>query len=929
MSDSEEPCPPGAPSGGVARSASPVSRWLGGLKRPVWPLPMALRARLLLLLGSLVCIKAALLVQMRGHLVQTHWYVGPHPPNWVCPAAFGLFVALGVWNLVGLGKACQAVGIKAVRAANGAVVGLGLLFIFLTLNAGYRNYLYPIMDRVLGWGSLVPYLSLDLFFHLPYLAVWLAGYALAYYLLARSGKELWTPYLTAAVAGAYALVCLRELQFCRDRLLLADGLGLAFVLGAARGDQRWSAWWLVLPVLWVLSAWGLFRYCSGLPSANPYFVMLACDSLVLFGATVLLARKWGFLQAWQTRLPFFFPAFILLSNTHYPAAESYNNLLCQLLKLPHYFLGELGLASLVALSGVLYVRLRPRGAWWWLDLLCVLLIALALADFRLCQVMGVRLDWGVLSFGDSPKMMWRVARPYVPGLAAGFGLLVGAYLLGLRMLLRRRGSSPASPVGGPQPDHRAYGAACLVSLAVVGWAVTPADNARGQVACQLVRTCPLWQSMASPPLARDEFLRRAKSLGLGDFEGLPPRSSSREPARMNVLLVFMESSYNQHLSLFGSAEETQPLLSKYKDRMELFPNFFSNFAASMNARFATFTSLYPARDCARFTSQRVKVKSLFEVLHDQGYTCSLFYSSYLDYTGFRDFLRGRGLDEMYEAETMPGQRVTKPLAWGIREEETLGAIRSQIRKYATGRQPFFLTYVPAAPHYPYDGIPRSFCKFRPRELGDYTPVYINELLYMDWVIASIVDQLKGSALLDQTLVIITNDHGEMLGANGGSIGHGWALTPELANTPLIVLDPRHPGYHLNYTPGSQIDVLPTVLDRLGIPIPAGELYEGRSLDAEAGGEERVAYLNTFQQYAVLSGNRLIFGQRSPDPGGKEAPGGVYVMTNQASKTVFAKQSPSPEPPPSIRAFDDFQENLLRHYSFYQHCLRRGPSYSRR
>ena len=62
----------------------------------------------------------------------------------------------------------------------------------------------------------------------------------------------------------------------------------------------------------------------------------------------------------------------------------------------------------------------------------------------------------------------------------------------------------------------------------------------------------------------------------------------------------MESSYNQHLSLFGSREETQPLLSKYKDRMEIFPNFFSNFAGSIHARFASFTSLYPTED---FTTQ--------------------------------------------------------------------------------------------------------------------------------------------------------------------------------------------------------------------------------------------------------------------------------------------------------------------------------------
>src|SRR5439155_19361356 len=157
-----------------------------------------------------------------------------------------------------------------------------------------------------------------------------------------------------------------------------------------------------------------------------------------------------------------------------------------------------------------------------------------------------------------------------------------------------------------------------------------------------------------------------------------------------------------------------------------------NFAGSIYARFATFTSLYPTVDFNAFTAQRVKVKSLFEVLRDQGYASSLFDSSFLDYTGFRDFLAGRGIDEMYDADRMPGRRKTQRVSWGLREVETLGAIREQIKEYAAQNQRFFLTYIPAAPHYPYDSTPNEFRKFKPAEMGDYTPFYLNALLYMDW-----------------------------------------------------------------------------------------------------------------------------------------------------------------------------------------------------
>jgi phosphoglycerol transferase MdoB-like AlkP superfamily enzyme len=387
----------------------------------------------------------------------------------------------------------------------------------------------------------------------------------------------------------------------------------------------------------------------------------------------------------------------------------------------------------------------------------------------------------------------------------------------------------------------------------------------------------------------------------------------------------MESSYNKYLSLFGSEYYTQPLLSKYKDRMEIFPNFFSDFASSIHARFATFTSLYPVRDYNAFTIHRVGVKSLFEVLHDNGYASSLFYSSFFEYTGFGDFLKNRGIDEMYDANNMPGARGAENVSWGLKEETTLVAIRQQIKKYHQTGQRFFLTYVPAAPHYPYDNIPKQFRKFKKLDLNDYTPVYLNDLLYMDWVISSIVDQLAQSGLLDQTLVIITNDHGEMLGGKDENVGHGWAFSPELANTPLIIMDPKNPGCRFNYAVGSQVDFLPTVLDRLNLPLPVGQLYQGRSLDRSENRDDRSVYLNTIQQFGVLHGNQISVGDRdSNTPGFKNS---SFTISNDGAKTVFTSRPPLDKAALSINSFDAFQENLLRNYSLYCQslCKQSGPA----
>jgi arylsulfatase A-like enzyme len=623
----------------------------------------------------------------------------------------------------------------------------------------------------------------------------------------------------------------------------------------------------------------------------------------------------------------------------------------------------------VLLGAGLAWRLWPKARFWWLDILSLALVVLAMVDLRVTQIMGVRLEWNVVTFGDSPVMMWRMAKPYLLGLLGGFGAMLLLYLLAVRAFqLWFHFALPGGPAHGhscpQQASHRLWSTAprtfsylsrwlrtrmsarrtnpekswtifstntgcwfalgSFVLLGLLGWAVAQPDKAEGESGFRLVLSSPLWNRVANRTLSSQEFLATAKSLGLDNSENASPVPLA--PARdVNVLLVFLESSYNKHLSLFGSAEETQPLLSKYKDRMEIFPNFFSDFAGSIHARFATFTSLYPVRDYNAFTMRRVNVKSVFEVLHEHGYACSMFYSSFFDYTGFGDFLKGRGLDEMYDANTMPGQHAAERVAWGLREDATLEAIRSQIKKYALADQRFFLTYVPAAPHYPYDNIPKEFCKFKKTSMGDYTPAYLNELLYMDFILASIVDQLKESGLLDKTMVIITNDHGEMLGNEGNPIGHGWAFTPELGNTPLIIMDPQNPGNHVNYTIGSQVDLLPTLLARLNLPTPPGQLYEGRSLDATGTPNARRIYLNTLQQFGVLAGNQIFVGERRTGGASSTASGRIFGIANEGTKTLFTEVHSAPGNGISIEPFDDFQENLLRNYSFYSDALTKGKS----
>src|SRR5206468_9969804 len=175
--------------------------------------------------------------------------------------------------------------------------------------------------------------------------------------------------------------------------------------------------WLLAPAAWSLFfAVALFHYVpSNLGPSLVYFLSLLGVSTVLFSAATLVARKQGYLGVWSCLVFFYFAGFVLLANTHYPRALNYNRLLCLGLEFPHYFTGEVALAALLALGAGIFCRVWPRVRLWWLDVLNLALVAVAFVDFRLSQIMGRRLDWDLLALGNSPKMMWRMAQPYLPG----------------------------------------------------------------------------------------------------------------------------------------------------------------------------------------------------------------------------------------------------------------------------------------------------------------------------------------------------------------------------------------------------------------------------------------------------------------------------------------------------------------------------------
>ena len=106
----------------------------------------------------------------------------------------------------------------------------------------------------------------------------------------------------------------------------------------------------------------------------------------------------------------------------------------------------------------------------------------------------------------------------------------------------------------------------------------------------------------------------------------------------------------------------------------------------------------------------------------------------------------------------------------------------------------------------------------------------------------LVDWLKRRDLYDRSMIIVTADHGEAFGEHG-SMEHGVGAYQDQVHVPLIIKYPHQSSAAVVTDPVSHVDLLPTVLETLGLPLAAP--VQGRSLRDSTGLAGRPLYTESF------------------------------------------------------------------------------------
>jgi arylsulfatase A-like enzyme/Flp pilus assembly protein TadD len=304
---------------------------------------------------------------------------------------------------------------------------------------------------------------------------------------------------------------------------------------------------------------------------------------------------------------------------------------------------------------------------------------------------------------------------------------------------------------------------------------------------------------------------------------VPVTAPGRRP--QNVLLVTVDTLRADAVGAYGNARAATPWMDRLASRGLRFAHAHAHNVVTLPSHANILSGVLPfvhgVRDNAgfRFPADRPTLATL---LKERGYRTAAFVSAFpLD----SRFGLARGFDVYDDAFVQAGA----PSAFLVQERpapETVGRARRWID--AQGAEPWLCWVHVFDPHFPYQPAEPFVSRF--------ADAYAGEVAAVD----AALGPLLGPALEDaagRTLVVLTADHGESLGEHGEST-HGVFAYESTLRVPLLVYPAPGLKPGVREDEAQHVDVVPTVLDILGLPVPGG--LAGVSL-AGAGGQGRLTY----------------------------------------------------------------------------------------
>ncbi len=330
--------------------------------------------------------------------------------------------------------------------------------------------------------------------------------------------------------------------------------------------------------------------------------------------------------------------------------------------------------------------------------------------------------------------------------------------------------------------------------------------------------------------------------------------SSSEPASLavskspgtplNVLLISVDTLRSDHMSLYGYGRKTTPKIDTFFSQGVVFDRAYSTASNTTPSVFSFLTGQLPQRHRVRTAYQRIPpdLPTLARFLEQRGYQTAGIVSNLV--------LTAEATDLQTQFDYYDDFVDQKELYRNIYERGARPTTDAALKWFTSARkpeQPHFLWVHYMDPHGPYDppdSKPVEFTHDEPLPVEEekipayqyhpgvtdgreYIDRYDEEIAYADAEIGRLLQAYEENGLLDTTLFVFTADHGETLMERYRYFVHDFQVYEELIRVPLAIRAPGlRPGTRVS-TPVSIVDIVPTILECAGLPVPEG--LDGQSL----------------------------------------------------------------------------------------------------
>jgi arylsulfatase A-like enzyme len=353
----------------------------------------------------------------------------------------------------------------------------------------------------------------------------------------------------------------------------------------------------------------------------------------------------------------------------------------------------------------------------------------------------------------------------------------------------------------------------------------------------------------------------------------------------SFLLIVADTLRSDHLHFAGYPEPRTPYLDALRAHSVWFTRAYSTAPWTLPSMTSLFTSQLGSEHGVVMWGSLIGAEqtTLSEVLRAAGYATGAWNANPL-------LAPSRGLSQGFDTYKLV-QHPQRSRSRSPHDEYSfaparpvLRRARAWLRRQRPPLQPTFVYVHLMEPHSPYRCPPGADPSCQPRFESlnqrllarDWTFAdgdqdflrarYTDEVAALDHAVGRFLQQLTQDGLLENTWIVFTADHGELLGEHGSYL-HPGALYQPLVHVPLLISPPSRRRGRVA-APVSLIDVAPTLLELAGVPAPTS--FRGRSLVPALDGEalaQRPAVAEFFRvnalsrhRFAVIDGDqKYLFG----------------------------------------------------------------------